>query len=170
MAEEGPIDVLWEGGSCCMSGGVGSIPRSKDGMGDSSGNDYGVGGRISDLGQGCGVGGGMVGRGDGCGMGEGMVGIRDGCGVDEGMVRLGDGCGVDTEGSRVRTTRGVATGRRGGDPVGTVFVLGPSVVLGPAGVAASSFGSSGIGGCTQSRRCTAVSTSVMSLWSSVPTG
>ena len=97
-------------------------------------------------------------------MGEGMVGIRDGCGVDEGMVRLGDGCGVDTEGSRVRTTRGVATGRREGDPVGTVFVLGP------AGVAASSFGSSGIGGCTQSRRCTAVSTSVMSLWSSVPTG
>ena len=97
-------------------------------------------------------------------MGEGMVGIRDGCGVDEGMVRLGDGCGVDIEGSRVRTTRGVATGRREGDPVGTVFVLGP------AGVAASSFGSSGIGGCTQSRRCTAVSTSVMSLWSSVPTG
>ena len=61
MAEEGPIDVLWKGGSYCMLGGVGSIPRLKDGMCDSSRNDYGVGGRISDLGQGCGVGGGMVG-------------------------------------------------------------------------------------------------------------
>ena len=165
-------------------------------MGDTSGRRDGVGGRMSDPRQGYGVGGGMVGRGDECGMGEGMVGVGDGCGmgegmvgvgdgygvdegmvglgdrcrVNEGMVGLGDGCGVDTEGSRVRTTRGVATGRRGGDPVGTVFVLGPSVVLGPAGVAASSFGSSGIGGCTQSRRCTAVSTSVMSVWSSVPTG
>ena len=29
-------------------------------MGDSSRNDCGVGGRMSDLGQGCGVGGGMV--------------------------------------------------------------------------------------------------------------
>ena len=29
-------------------------------MGDSSRNDRGVGGRMSDLGQGCGVGGGMV--------------------------------------------------------------------------------------------------------------
>ena len=27
MAEEGLIDVLWKGGSCCMLGGVGSIPR-----------------------------------------------------------------------------------------------------------------------------------------------
>ena len=61
MAEEGPIDVLWEGGSCCMSGGVGSIPRSKDGMGDSSGNDRRMGGQMSDPGQGYGVGGGMVG-------------------------------------------------------------------------------------------------------------
>ena len=96
MVEEGPIDVLWEGGSCCMSGRVGLIPRSKDGMGDSSGNGCGVGGRMSDLGQRCGVGGGMVGRGDGCGMGEGMVG-------------LGNGCGVDGEGSGVGTTQGVAT-------------------------------------------------------------
>ena len=113
---------------------------------------------------------GMVGRGDGCGMGEGMVGIRDGYGVDEGMVGLGDGCGVDEEGSGVRTTRGVATGGREGHPAEAVLMLGPSIVLGPAGVAASSFESSGMGGCTQSRRCTAVSTSVMSLWSSVPTG
>ena len=119
---------------------------------------------------GCGMGEGMVGRGDGCGMGEGMVGIRDGCGVDEGMVRLGDGCGVDGEGSGVRTTQGVATGGREGHPAGVVLVLGPSVVLGPAGVDASSFGSSRMGSCTQSRRCTPVSTSVMSLWSSVPTG
>ena len=144
MLEEGPVDVLWEGGSYCMSGGVGSIPRSKDGIGDSSGNDHGVGGRMSNLGQGCGVGGGMVG--------------------------LRDGCGVDGEGSRVGTTRGVATGRREGHSAGAVLLLGPSVVLRPAGVAASSFGASGMGGCTQSRRCTAVSTSVMSLWSSVPTG
>ena len=61
MADEGSIDVLWEGGSYCMSGGVGSIPKSKDGMSDSSGNDRGVGGRMSDPGQGCGVGRGMVG-------------------------------------------------------------------------------------------------------------
>ena len=32
MAEEGVINELWEGGSCCMSGGVRLIPRSKDGM------------------------------------------------------------------------------------------------------------------------------------------
>ena len=44
MAKERPIDVLWEGGSYCMSSGVGSIPKSKDGMGDSSRNDRGVGG------------------------------------------------------------------------------------------------------------------------------
>ena len=44
MAEEGLVDILWEGGSCCMSRGVGSIPRPKDGMGDSLGNDRGVGG------------------------------------------------------------------------------------------------------------------------------
>ena len=36
MPEERPVDVLWEGVSECMSGGVGSIPRSKDGMGDNS--------------------------------------------------------------------------------------------------------------------------------------
>ena len=112
----------------------------------------------------------MVGQGDGCRMGEGMVGLGDGCGVDEGMVGLEDGCGVDGEGSRVGTTRGVATGRREGHWAGAVLLLEPSVVLRPAGVAASSFGASRMGGCTQSRRCTAVSTSVMSLWSSVPTG
>ena len=61
MAKERPIDVLWEGGSYCMSSGVGSIPKSKDGMGDSSGNDRGVGGRMLDPRQGCGRGGRMVG-------------------------------------------------------------------------------------------------------------
>ena len=91
--------------------------------------------------------------------------------MDEGIVGLGDGCGVDGEGSGVGTTRGVATSEREGHPAGVVLVLGPSVVLGPAGVAASSFGPSGMGGCTQSRRCTTVSTSVMSLWwSFMPTG
>ena len=169
MAEEGLIDVLWKGGSCCMLGGVGSIPRLKDGMCDSSGNDHGVGRRMSDLGQGRGVGRGIVGRGDVCGMGKGMVGIRDGCGVDEGMVGLGDGCEVDGEGSGVGTTRGVATGGREGHPAEAVLVLGPSVLLRPAEVVASSFGALGMGGCTRSRRCIAVNTSVMSLWSSVPT-
>ena len=152
-------------------------------MGDTSGNDCGVGGRMLDPGQRCEVGGGMVGRGDECGMGEGMVGIgdgcrvdegmvglRDGCGVDEGMVGLGDGCGVDGEGWGVGITRGVAIGKRERHPVGAVLMLGPSVVLGPIGVATSSFGASGMGGCTRSRKCTAVSISVMSLWSSVPTG
>ena len=140
-----------------MSGRVGSIPRSKDGMGDSSGNNRGVGGQISDPGQRCGVGGGMVGQGDGCG-------------VDEGIVGLGNGCGVDGEGSGVGTTRGVATSGQEGHPTGAELVLGPSVVLGPAEVATSLFGPSGMGGCTQSKRCTAVRTSVMSVWSSVPTG
>ena len=162
-----------------MSGRVGSIPRSKDGMGDSSGNDRGVGGQISDPRQRCRVGGGMVGQGVGCGMGEGMVGLGNGCGVDEGIVGqgngcrvdegivgLGNGCGVDGEGSRVGTTRRVATGRQEGHSARAVLLLGPSVVLRPTRVAASSFGASGMGGCTQSRRCTAVSTSVMSLWSS----
>ena len=41
-----------------------------------------------------------------------MVGVGDGCGVDTGMVGLGDGCRVDGEGSRVGTSRGVATGGR----------------------------------------------------------
>ena len=86
MPEEGLVDELWESGSVCMSRGVGSIPRSKDGMGDSSGNDPRVGGRMLDLGHGCGMGGGMVGLGDGCGVGEGMVGLEDGCGVGEEMV------------------------------------------------------------------------------------
>ena len=139
-----------------MSGRVGSIPRSKDGMGDSSGNDCGVGGQISDPRQRCGVGGGMVGRGDGCGMGEGMVGLGNGfgvdegivglgngCGVDEGIVGLGDGCEVDGEGSGVGTTRGVATSGREGYPTGAELVLGLSVVLGSARVAASSFGPQG---------------------------
>ena len=109
-------------------------------MGDTSGPRDGVGGRMSDLGQGSGVGGGMVGRGEECGRGEGMVGVGDGYGVDEGMVGLGDGCGVDGEGWGVGTTRRVAIGRREGHPVGAVLVLRPSVVLGPAGVATSSFG------------------------------
>ena len=77
------------------------IPSSKDGMGDSSPNNCGVGGRMSDLGHGCGV-------------GEGMVGLKD-------------GGGVGGEGSGVGTTRGVATGRC---PVGAVLVLGLSVMLG----------------------------------------
>ena len=111
----------------------------------------------------------MVRVGDGCGMGEGMVGVGDGCGVDEGMVGLGDGCGVDGEGWGVGTTQGIAIGKREGHPVGAVLVLGPSVVLGLAEVATSSFGASGMGGCTRSRKCTAVNTSVMSLWSFVPT-
>ena len=72
MPEEGPVDVLWEGDSRCMSRGVGSIPKSKDGMGDSSGNDRRVGGRISNPGHRCGVVEGMVGLGDECGVGEGM--------------------------------------------------------------------------------------------------
>ena len=111
-------------------------------MGDTSGRRDGVGGRMSDPRQGYGVGGGMVGRGDECGMGEGMVGLGDGCGVDEGMVGLGDGCGVDGEGLGVGTTRGVAIGKRKGHPAGAVLVLGP------VGVATSSFGASGMGGCT----------------------
>ena len=99
MPKEGPAGVLWKGGS--FSGGVQPIPSSKDGMGDSSPNNCGVGGRMSDLGHGCGVG--------------------------EGMVGLGARCGVGEEGSGVGTTRGVATGRR---LVGAVLVLGLSVVLG----------------------------------------
>ena len=101
----------------CMSGGVGSIPRSKDGMDESSRNEHGVGGGMSDLGHGCGVGGGMLGVGDGCGVGEGMVG-------------LGYGCGVDGEGLEVGTTRRVATSGQEPCPVGVVLVLGLSVVLG----------------------------------------
>ena len=99
MPKEGPAGVLWKGGS--FSGGVQPIPSSKDGMGDSSPNNCGVGGRMSNLGHGCGVHGGMVG--------------------------LRDGGGVGGKGSRVRTTRGVATGRC---PVGAVLVLGLSVMLG----------------------------------------
>ena len=98
-----------------------------------------------------------------------MVGLGDGCGVDEGMVGLGDGCMMDLEGLGVGTTRRVATGGRGQHLAGAVLVLGPSVALGPIGVAASSFGASRIGGCTRSIACIAVSTLVMSLWSSMPT-
>ena len=130
MSEEGPVDVIWEGGSVCMLGGVGSIRRSNDGIGESSENDRGVGGGMSDLGHGCKVGGGMLGVGDGCGVGKGMLG-------------LGDGCGVDGEGSRVGTTRGVATGGQEPRPVGAVLVLGLSVAA-ASGVATSSFGASGI--------------------------
>ena len=99
-----------------------------------------------------------------------MVGLGDGCGVDEGMVGLGDGCMVDGEGLGVGTTRRVAIGGRGQHLAGAVLVLGPSVALGPVGVVASSFEPSGMGGCTQSRRCITVSTSLTSLWSSMPTG
>ena len=84
MLEEGPVYVLWESGSYCMLGGVESIPKLKNGMGDSLGNYRGVGGRMSDPGHRCGVGGGMVGLRGGCGMGKGMVGLGDGCGVNEG--------------------------------------------------------------------------------------
>ena len=97
MAEMGPVELVggrdswfiwplvWEGGSVCMKGGVGlkSIPRSKDEMGESLGNECGVGGGMSDPGHGCGVG--------------------------RGMLRLRDGCGVDGEGSGLGTTRRVAT-------------------------------------------------------------
>ena len=55
MPEEGLVDILWEGGSVCISRGVGSIPRSNDGMGESSGNDCGVGGEMLGVGDGCGV-------------------------------------------------------------------------------------------------------------------
>ena len=104
MPKEGPMDVLWEVGSVCMSRGVGSMPRSKDGMGESLGNDHGVSGGMSDSRHGCGVGGRMLGVGNGCGVGEGMVGLGDGYGVSERMVGLGYGCGVDGEGSGVGTT------------------------------------------------------------------
>ena len=77
-----------------MLGGVGSIPKSKDGIGDNSRNDRRVGGRMSDPGQGCGAGGGMVGLGGSCGVDKGMVGLGDGREVGEGMVGLRDGCGV----------------------------------------------------------------------------
>ena len=83
-------------------------------MGDTSGNDRGVGGRMSGPTQGCGVNGGMVGLRDGCRVGEGIVGLRDGCGVGGG-------------GSEVGTTRGVRTRER---LVGAMLVLGLSVVLG----------------------------------------
>ena len=72
MPKEGLVDVLWEGGSMCMSGEVGSILRSNDGMGESSGNDRRVGEGMLDPGHGCGVGGEMLGVGYGCGVdGEG---------------------------------------------------------------------------------------------------
>ena len=92
MPKEGPAGVLWKGGS--FSGGVQPIPSSKDGMGDSSPNNCGVGGRMSNLGHRCGVVGGMMGLGDGCEVGEGMVGLEGGCGMGEGMVGLGDECRV----------------------------------------------------------------------------
>ena len=92
-------------------------------------------------------------------------------GVGEEMVGLRDGCGVDGEGSRVGTTREVATSGR---PAGAMLVPGLSVVLGlvvaaAVRVAASSFGASGFGGRKRPITCTAFSTSVMSWWSSVPT-
>ena len=133
------------------------------------GDECELGERMVRVGDGCGMGEGMVGVGDGCRVDEGIVGLGDGCRVDEGMVGLRDGCEVDGEGWGVGTTQGIAIGKREGHPVGAVLVLGPSVVLGLAEVATSSFGASGMGGCTRSRKCTAVNTSVMSLWSFVPT-
>ena len=86
-------------------------------MSESSGNDYSVGGGMLDPGHGCEVGG--------------------------GMLVLGDRYGVGGEGSRVGTTRGVATGGQEPRPVGAVLVLGLSVAA-ASGVATSSFGASGI--------------------------
>ena len=117
MPEEGLVDIMWEGGSVCISRRVGSIPRSNDGMGESSGNDCGVGGE--------------------------MLGVGDGCRVGEGMLGLGDGCGVDGEGSRVGITRGVATGGREPCLARVVLMLGLSIAT-ASGVAASSFGALGI--------------------------
>lgn len=44
MPEVGPVELLWEGGSVCMTGGVGLklIPRSNDGMCESLGIERGV--------------------------------------------------------------------------------------------------------------------------------
>ena len=52
MLELGPVELVWEGGSVCMIGGVGlkSIPRSNNGMGESSGNECAVGGEGLELG------------------------------------------------------------------------------------------------------------------------
>ena len=99
----------------CMTRGIGlkSIPKSNDGMSESSGNDYSVGGGMLDPGHGCEVGG--------------------------GMLVLGDRYGVGGEGSRVGTTRGVTTSRREPCPIGAVLVLGLSVAA-TLGLAASSFG------------------------------
>ena len=115
MPKVGPVELLWKGGSVCMTRGVGlkSTPKSNDGMSESSGNDYSVGGGMLDPGHGCEVGG--------------------------GMLVLGDRYGVGGEGSRVGTTRGVTTGRREPYPIGAVLMLGLSVVV-SLGVAASSFG------------------------------
>ena len=79
MLELGPVELVWEGGSVCMIGGVGlkSIPRSNNGMGESSGNECAVGGEMLDPGHRCGV-------------GEGMLGLRDGYKVG------GEGLGLGT--------------------------------------------------------------------------
>ena len=114
MPKVGPIELLLKGGFVCMTRGIGlkSIPKSNDGTSESSGNDYSVGGRMSDPGHGCEVGG--------------------------GILVLGDRYGVGGEGSRVGTTRGVTTGRREPCPIGVVLMLGLSVAA-SSGVAASSF-------------------------------
>ena len=114
MPKVGPVELLWKGGSVCMTRGVGlkSTPKSNDGMSESSGNDYSVGGGMSDP--------------------------RHGCEVGGGMLVLGDRYGVGGEGSRVGTTRGVTTGRREPCPIGVVLMLGLSVAA-SSGVAASSF-------------------------------
>ena len=115
MPKVGPVELLWKGGSVCMTRGIGlkSIPKSNDGMSESSGNDYSVGGGMSNPGHGCEVGG--------------------------GMLVLGDRYGVGGEGSRVGTTRGVTTGRREPCLIRVVLMLGLSVAA-SLRVAASSFG------------------------------
>ena len=43
MPELGPVKLVWKGGFVCMTGGVGlkSIPKSNDGIGESSGMNVG---------------------------------------------------------------------------------------------------------------------------------
>ena len=77
MPKVGPLELLWKGGSVCMTRGIGlkSIPKSNDGMSESSRNDYSVGGGMSDPRHGCEVGEGMSGLGDGCGVGGEGLGL-----------------------------------------------------------------------------------------------
>ena len=79
MPKVGPVELLWKGGSVCMTRGIGlkSIPKSNDGMSESSGNDYSVGGGMSDSGHGCEVGGGMLVLEDRYGVGGRGIKGRD---------------------------------------------------------------------------------------------